>query len=91
MGIGIGLGLLGLVLSFFGFAWFWSIQNNTDINYYIEEVFLGISIFQDKILTLSVLFDVLLFALFFQLKHYKTCKGILAVVLLAVAVILYLY
>lgn len=90
-GVGIVIAILGLVLSFFAFGLFWSDANNTTLQYYIDEVFLGMHVFQDRILTLSVLFDVVLFAIFYQFKHYRLCKGILLVVLLAVPVILYLY
>jgi hypothetical protein len=90
-GIGIVIALLGLVISFFGFGLYWSKVNNTSLDYYINEVFLGMNFFQDSILTLSVLFDIVLFALFYQLKHYKLCKGILLVVLISVPVILYFY
>ena len=88
---GVLLALSGLIISFFGFAWYWSIKNNTTISYYIEEIFFGTTIFQDSILTISVLFDVVLFAILYQLQLYKACKGILAIVLIAVGVILYLY
>lgn len=80
-----------MIMSFFGFAMYWANANNSTVQYYINELFFGMHLFQDQILTLSVLFDVILFAIFYQLKHYRLCRGILLVVIVSVPVIIYLY
>jgi len=89
--MGIAIALLGMVISFIGFAMYWANINNSTVEYYINEIFFGMHLFQDQILTLSVLFDVILFAIFYQLKLYRLCRGMLLVVIISVPVILYLY
>lgn len=89
--IGILIGLLGALIGFLLFTFGWTLIYDSDFKYFIEEVFLGSGIFRDKIITVSVLFDVLLFAIFMRMNWYEMCKGILAVVIVSVPVIIYFY
>jgi len=90
-GVGILIGVLGAVAGFYLFGLIWSYQNNTSVAYFVNEIFLGTSFFQDKIVTMSMLFDAILFALFLKWRLYNICKGIIAVLLLSVPVVIYLY
>lgn len=90
-GIGVLLGIAGALAGFYIFALVWSFQNNTTVSYFISEIFLGTNFFQDKIVTISMLFDVILFALFLKLRMYNICKGLIAVLLLSVPIVIYLY
>lgn len=89
--IGIGTGLIGAVIGFYLFAFIWGLWYDRGVDDFIQQAWKGTDVFKDRILTISVLFDVFLFALFLRLKFYEICKGILLVVLLSVPVILYFY
>jgi len=90
-GIGFLIGVLGAFAGFYLFGLIWSLQNNTTVSYFVSEIFLGTNFFQDKIVTVSMLFDVILFALFLKLRMYNICKGLVAVLLLSVPIVIYLY
>jgi hypothetical protein len=85
--VGIVIGLLGVVVGFFVFGFYWITANSSTMGYFIDTVFLGTGFFQDKIVTVSVLFDVILFFVFMQMKYYNLCKGLLGVVIVAVPVV----
>lgn len=90
LALGVVLGLLGTVAGFFIFATYWSMVNNTSIGYFVENIFLGSPLFRDKIVTISVLFNVMIFYLAMRAKLYKISQGILLVILLSVPLIIYL-
>jgi hypothetical protein len=89
--VGFVLGLFGAVLGFSVFGMYWCKVNHQEFGYFVKDVFLGTSYFQDKIVTISILIDVLMFYLFMRKNWLQLCKGILAVVILAVPVAIYLY
>jgi ABC-type lipoprotein release transport system permease subunit len=89
--IGLIVGVLGALIGFSAFGFFWAIANDTTFKYFYKDVFIGTTFFTDKIVTISVLMDVLLFFLFMRYNWYNMCKGILAVVILAVPVAVYYY
>ncbi|MCC6600656.1 MAG: hypothetical protein IT223_08260 [Crocinitomicaceae bacterium] len=89
--IGLIVGVLGALLGYFAFAAFWALYNDTSIVFFTREIFLGSGIFQDKIVTISILLDVVLFYFFLRANWYNLCKGILAVVICSVPVAVYLY
>lgn len=90
--IGFVLGLIGAALGFLMFGIVWAMGTEHSFTFYIRDVFFGItSMFQDKIVTISILVDVVLFYIFIRLGWYNLCKGLLAVVILSVPVALYLY
>ncbi|MFN8777075.1 MAG: hypothetical protein ACK5XV_09930 [Flavobacteriales bacterium] len=90
--IGVVIGLAGALLGFMLFGIIWSIGTDHPFTYYLHDTFYGItSMFQDKIVTISILVDVVLFYIFLRLQWYNLCKGLLAVVILSVPVALCLY
>lgn len=89
---GVVLGLAGATAGFVLFGLVWSIGTRHDFTFYIHDVFHGItSMFQDKVVTISILLDVVLFYLFLRAEWYNLCKGLLAVIILSVPVALWLY
>jgi len=90
--VGFVLGLIGACLGFVIFGFVWSLGTDHSFTFYIEDVLSGItSLFQDKVVTISILIDVVLFYLFLRIHWYNVSKGLLAVVILSVPVALYLY
>lgn len=90
--VGFILGLAGAALGFLLFGLIWSIGTERSFLFYIQDVLEGItSMFQDKVVTISILIDVVLFYIFLRLEWYNLCKGLLAVVILSVPLALYLY
>lgn len=85
--VGIVFGLLGVVVGFFVFGLYWVTANDSTMGYFVETVFLSTDFFQHKIVTVSVLFDVLLFFIFMQMKYYNFCKGLLGVVIVSVPIV----
>jgi len=91
MWVGVIVGIVGALVGFIGFGATWSFINNTDFNYFLHDVFLNTGFYQDKIITVSILLDVLLFYLFMRLNWLQMCKGLLAVVIVSVPVVIYFY
>jgi hypothetical protein len=89
--VGMLVGILGALLGFGIFGLIWAQVNNTDFTFFVEEIFLGMSFYQDKIVTISMLVDVILFAIFLKYHYYRLCKGLVAVMLISVPFIIYLY
>ncbi len=89
--IGAVLGILGALIGFLVFGAIWSISNDVTFNYFYKDVFLGTRYYTDKIITISILLDVVLFFLFMQLHWYNLCKGLLAVVISTVPLVIYFY
>jgi len=91
--LGLLLGFAGAFGGFFIFAFLWSLVNETTVKDFIDNVFFnsGPIQFQDKIVSVSMIADILLFYLFMRMSWYNVCKGLLAVVICAVPVVIYLY
>lgn len=89
--VGFILGLIGAVIGFFLYGLIWSNVNGQTLAYFVNDVFIGTSFLTDKLVTISVLFDVLLFFIFMKFNWYNLCKGLLAVVIIAVPVAIYFY
>lgn len=89
--IGIVLGILGAILGFllFGFGFAWK-EDMTFMEFY-RDVFLGVNNFQSRIVTFSMLIDVVLFFIFIRKDYQELCKGLMAVLIVAVAVVAWLY
>ena len=88
-GLGALVGLTGSIVGYVLFAWIWAMVNNSSIIYFTEEIFIKSDLFRDKIITVAILFNVLLFALFLQLKYYRLCRGILLIILLSIPAVIY--
>jgi hypothetical protein len=87
--VGMIAGVLGMVTGFFILAFVWSLMNKMSVGYFIDEIFIESDLFKDKIITVSVLFNVVVFWLANRAEWYRFNRGVLAVVLLAVPVIIY--
>jgi hypothetical protein len=58
---------------------------------FIETLVEGTDTFHDKLVTVSILIDVILFFIMIRKDYYEFCKGLLAVVIIAVPIAVYLY
>lgn len=86
---GFVAGLLGTVLGFFILAIVWARVNKMSVAYFIDEIFIKSDLFKDKILTVSVLLNVVTFYFSNRAGYYRMSKGLLAAVLLVVPFIIY--
>lgn len=86
---GLAIGMLGMVTGFFILAVIWALYSKMSVGYFIDKIFLSTDLFKDKILTVSVLFNVFLFYISNRAEYYRTSRGILLSVLLAVPFIIY--
>lgn len=89
--IGMVVGILGAIVGFFGYALIWSSMNDTSVSYFVNEVFLASDIFKDKIITISVLFNVILFWICLRAEYFELGKGVIAILLVSVPIIIYFY
>lgn len=91
--VGIVLGLIGALVGFVSFGLLGAQMNEVSWMEFVEGVFFHGSLlkFQDKVITISILVDVVLFYFFMRREWYNLCKGLLAVVILAVPVAAYFY
>ncbi|MFM1932109.1 MAG: hypothetical protein RL226_1412 [Bacteroidota bacterium] len=88
---GIVFGILNSFLGFFLFAYIWSLVYNEHIKTFIYDAFLNTDLFKDKIITVSVIFNVFVFYFFMRWEYYRLCKGLLTVIILAIPFIVYYY
>lgn len=93
VGFGIAGGLLGALIGFtlfgLGFSWF----NEINFSEFVQDVFLGSALqdFQSRIISFSMLFDVILFFFLIRKGYEEFCKGLIVVLVISVAVIAWLY
>lgn len=88
---GVLAALIGAALGFVLFGLFIAEFNGVSFERFIETLVNGTDYFHDKLVTVSILFDVILFFVMLRKEYYNFCKGILAVVILSVPVAVYLY
>ena len=89
--LGAFIGLIGALVGFFIFAFGWGLANDKDVSYFVNQIFFGSELYKDKIITGSILFDVLLFFLFLRWNLNNLAKGVLGVVIVSLPVIIYFY
>lgn len=93
IGFGIAGGILGSAIGFaifgLGFSWY----NEIHFSEFVQDVFLGSALqdFQSRILSFSMLFDILLFFWLIRKGYEQFCKGLIIVLVISVAVIAWLY
>jgi len=84
-------GVLGAVIGFLLFGVGFAIFNDITLSHFITNVFLGVSDFQSRIVTFSMLIDVILFFVFIKKDYQQFCKGLIAILVLSVLVVAWLY
>ena len=88
--VGLLAGGIGTLIGFLIMTIWWSWANGTSMNYFVQEVFIASSLYKDSILTVSVLFNVGLFWLSLRWELEQFAKGLLAVILVSVPLIIWL-
>jgi uncharacterized membrane protein len=93
VGWGVIGGVLGALIGFcifgLGFSWY----NDILFSEFVMDVFLGSALqdFQSRIISFSMLADVVLFFLLIRRGYEEFCKGLIIVLVISVAVIAWLY
>lgn len=88
---GLIAGILGAGIGFVVFGFLIAQINGQTFSRFIETLVQGTDIFHDKLVTVSILFDVILFFVMIRKEYYNFCKGLLAVVIVSVPIAIYLY
>ena len=93
VGVGILGGILGALLGFVVFGIFFSWYNEILFSEYVTDVFFSSALqdFQSRIISFSMLIDVVLFFILIKRGYEEFCKGLIIVLVLSVAVIAWLY
>jgi hypothetical protein len=90
--VGIAMGLIASVATYFLSAGIWAFLNDRTIHDFYLDIFAGFEgYFTSKIITLCVLSNVVLFYIFLKKNFMNLCKGLLAVLVITVPVIIYFY
>jgi hypothetical protein len=89
--IGMIAGVIGAIVGFLLFGVGFAIFNDITLSHFITNVFLGVSDFQSRIVTFSMLIDVILFFVFIKKDYQQFCKGLIAILVLSVLVVAWLY
>lgn len=84
-------GVLGAIIGFLLFGLGFAIFNDITLSHFITNVFLGVSDFQSRIVTFSMLIDVILFFVFIKKDYQQFCKGLIAILVLSVLAVAWLY
>ena len=88
---GVAAGIIGAAVGFVVFGFLIAQLNGQTFERFIATLVRGSDIFHDKLVTVSILFDVILFFVMIRQEYYNFCKGLLAVVIVSVPVAVYLY
>jgi hypothetical protein len=89
--IGMGVGIVGFTIGFLMFGLAFALWSGGSLAQFIENVFLGLYDFESRIVTVAILFDVALFYFFIRKNMLHLCKGIMAIMVLSVPVVAWLY
>jgi hypothetical protein len=89
--VGVVLGLLGAILGFVIFGLIFALKEDMTFYEFYRDVFLGVANFQSRIISFSVLLDIVMFYIFIRKDYQQMCKGIMAVLVLAVIAVAILY
>jgi hypothetical protein len=92
-GFGIIGGILGALTGFFIFGLGFSLFNDILLSEFVMDVFFGSALqdFQSRIISFSMLVDVVLFFILIRRGYEEFCKGLIIVLVISVAVIAWLY
>ena len=93
VGYGIAGGMFGALMGFVIFGLFFSWFNEIYFYEFVQDVFLGAALqdFKSRILSFSMLLDIVLFFILIRRGYEEFCKGLIIVLVLSVAAIAWLY
>jgi hypothetical protein len=93
VGVGILGGIVGAALGFVLFGLVFSWYNEIFFSEFVSDVFLGSALqdFQSRILSFSMLLDVVLFFILIKRGYDEFCKGLIIDLVISVAIIAWLY
>lgn len=89
--VGMVAGVLGSALGFVLFGVGFAMFNHMSFGAFITDIFMKVEDFQSRIVSFSMLIDVILFFVFIRKNYQRFCKGLMAVLVLSVAVVAWLY
>jgi hypothetical protein len=89
--VGMVTGVLGAIVTFALFGIGFSLFNHCSFGSFFKDTFLGVQDFQSRIVTFSMLGNVILFFVFIRKDYNKFCKGLMAIMVLSVPVVVALY
>lgn len=89
--IGMITGILGALAGFVLFGFGFAYINHISFGEFYHGIFLGVQDFQSRIVTFSMLIDVILFFIFMRKDYQQFCKGIIAVLVLSIMAVALLY
>lgn len=81
---------MGPVAGFFILALLWSVYYQKNLSYLWHDIVVQFNELHAPVLTLSLVFNLLIFLLFNKYGHLKTARGILGATFLYVPVVFYL-
>lgn len=84
------LGLVGPAFGFIILAVMWSVYYQKSLEYLWRDIVLQFSELHSPVLTLSLVFNLLIFLLFNRYGHLKTARGILGATFIYVPIVFYL-
>jgi hypothetical protein len=86
------LGIIGAGLGFLLFGLVFTLGTSTNMATFFHDLVYGVTaMYQDKVVTVSILTDVVLFYYFLKKEWYNMSRGILFVVICSVPVAIYFY
>ena len=89
---GIALGIIGAAVGFILFGLVFTLGTSTNLTTFFNDLAYGVTaMYQDKVVTISILVDVVLFYYFIRKEWFQISRGILYIVICSVPVALYFY
>ncbi|MDZ4750009.1 MAG: hypothetical protein SGI87_00225 [Flavobacteriales bacterium] len=90
--IGVGLGIVASILFYFLYAFIWAMINGMTSSEFYDQIFMGFEgYFTSKIITICALSNVILFYIFLKKNYLQLCKGLLAVLVITLPIVIYFY
>ena len=82
-GVGFVLGLIFPVFGFFAYGGIYvtAIRPHHDINWFVNDLFLGTDVYRTQIISLSLIADAFLFFLFDRKDMHKAMRGVIGAML----------
>jgi hypothetical protein len=86
--VGMITGLMGAMVGFILLAVFWSITNGTSLSHFVNNIASKTLLYRDSILTVSTLFNVLIFYVGLKMEMWKFCRGMMMIIIASVPLII---